>query len=178
MHVCTHICIITYTCFCGFPAKLLPCVVHYPRALSRKAETRLWGQGIFTPISPGPEIQKATLRRGSCVQGELRHGPSPTKQMRVFWGEQVRTMAPCLLLNFLCQVLGCLHPFKTPEVAQRMRDAVPVQPCCSASGNTCLGDAELRTSEQKYSLSFQFHTRLGCFFLAPLSISVEKLFCV
>lgn len=70
MHVCTHICIITYICSSGFPAKLLPCVVHYPRAPSRKAETHLWGQGILKPISPGPEVHK--VHRSCCPQPKHR----------------------------------------------------------------------------------------------------------
>lgn len=74
MHVCTHICIITYICSSGFPAKLLPCVVHYPRAPSRKAETHLWGQGVLKPISPGPKIHKTTL----CT-GPTAHSPSTGK---------------------------------------------------------------------------------------------------
>ena len=79
MHVCTHICIITYTCSCGFPAKLLPCVVRYPRAPSRKAEIHLWGQGIFKPTSPGSEIQKAAPCTGPCAHGELQHSLSTGK---------------------------------------------------------------------------------------------------
>lgn len=79
MHVRTHICIITYTCSCGFPAKLPPCVVRYPWAPSREAETHLWGQGIPKPISPRPGIQKAAPCMGPCVHFELQHGLSMEK---------------------------------------------------------------------------------------------------
>lgn len=79
MHVCTHICVITYTCSCGFPAKRPPCVVHYPRAPSRKAKTHLWGQGILKPISPGPEIQKAAPCMGPHARGTHWCSPSTAK---------------------------------------------------------------------------------------------------
>lgn len=117
------------------------------------------GRGFLNQFLPDQKSRKPLhaqapvpmVSSGTAQARESSAAQSPTKRTRTFWGEQVRTTAPCLLLNFSCRALGSSHPFKTPEVAQRVWDAAPAQPCWSASGNTCLGDAELHTSEQKHA---------------------------
>lgn len=181
MHVCTHTCIITYTCSCGFPAKLPPCVVRYPRAQSRKAETHLWAQG-GQPVSPRAEAQKAAPHKEPpCLWPE--HGKA--EQHRALRNKRghLRGRKPGALFPIFCCVPGSweLTAFAASPAAERVPDAPHAAPGatpCSASGHTRVGDAELHASGQKPSLLLQFHTKLGAFFLTLLSISGEKLFCV
>lgn len=117
MHVCTHTCIITYTCSCGFPAKLPPCVVRYPRAQSRKAETHLWAQG-GQPVSPRAEAQKAAPHKDPPMPvawaWESRAAQGLEEQTRPSQGKKARSTVPHLLLctrllgaHSLCSLPGC-----------------------------------------------------------------------
>lgn len=101
MHVCTHICIITYICCSGFPAKLLSCVVHYPRAPSRKAEIPPLGAGDFeASFSWTRNPQSYSVHRPRCPLAQAQASSaaqSPSKPTGTFLSP-LRFLSRCQFL--------------------------------------------------------------------------------
>lgn len=129
MHACvhTHTCIITYTCSCCFLPKLVPCVVRYPRAQSREAETHLWAQGGSGSLSQSRSPASRPTR------GPHAHGPStgkpssaePCRTNEAISGEESQQC--CSPSSAACQALGSSQPLQAPRLQSACRTH-PMQP--------------------------------------------------
>lgn len=158
-------CIITHTCSCGFPAKLPPCVVRYPRALRKKLEPTFGARGFWNQFLLDQKPRKplpARVPMASAGTAQAREGLVAQNE----WGRFMVRMSRPQLLDFWFASQD-LSPFQ-------------FSPGCTApvgcNGNTCLGDADLPLSRPTRFHS-SFILRWVVFFLTEY-FSGKALLCV